>query len=78
MELDDKKEAVSFYLKAGERKKNSFTSPLYLKKAGMVMEDLQQYDKALKTYENIKMDYPESEEGKQIDKYIAALKIKMN
>lgn len=78
MELDDKEEAMSFYLKAGTRKKNSFTSPLYLKKAGMVMEELKQYDKALKAYETIKKDYPESEEGKQIEKYIAALKIRMN
>jgi tetratricopeptide (TPR) repeat protein len=78
LELDDKEEAASFYLKAGERKKNSFTTPVYLKKAGLVLEDLQQYDKALKAYQAIKNDYPETEEGKQIDKYITALKIKMD
>ncbi len=78
LELDDKEKAASFYLKAGQRKKNSFTSPLYLKKAGLVFENLQQYEKALKAYETIEKDYPETEEGRQIKKYIAALKIKMN
>jgi TolA-binding protein len=78
MELNDKEEAASFYLKAGNRKKNSFTSPLYLKKAGLVFEDLQQYDKALKAYQTIDKKYPDTEEGRQIKKYITAVKIKMN
>jgi tetratricopeptide (TPR) repeat protein len=78
LELDDKEKAASFYLKAGQRKKNSFTSPLYLRKAGLVFENLQQYEKALKAYETIEKYYPETEEGRQIKKYIAALKVKMN
>jgi len=78
LELDDKEKAASFYLKAGQRKKNSFTSPIYLKKAGLVLEDLQQYEKALKAYQTIEKDYPETEEGKLIKKYITALKVKMN
>jgi len=77
VELNEYEKAASFYLKAGQRKKNAFTSPIYLKKAGMVFEDLKEYDKALKAYEIIKKDYPASDEGKLIEKYIAALKIKM-
>jgi TolA-binding protein len=77
VELNEYEKAASFYLKAGQRKKNAFTSPIYLKKAGMVFEDLKKYDKALKAYEIIKKDYPASDEGKLIEKYIAALKIKM-
>jgi TolA-binding protein len=78
LELNDKEKAASFYLKAGNRKKNSFTSPLYLKKAGLVFEDLQQYEKALKAYQAIEKNYPDTEEGRQIKKYITAVKIKMN
>lgn len=78
LELEDREEAAAFYSKAGQRKKNSFTSPLYLKKAGLVYESLEQYDKAMKAYETIDKRYPESEEGKQIKKYITALKVKMN
>jgi tetratricopeptide (TPR) repeat protein len=77
VELNNYEKAASFYLKAGQRKKNAFTSPIYLRKAGMVFEDLKKYDKALKAYETIKKDYPTSEEGKAIEKYITALKIKM-
>jgi tetratricopeptide (TPR) repeat protein len=77
VELNNYEKAASFYLKAGQRKKNAFTSPIYLRKAGMVFEDLKKYDKALKAYETIKKDYPTSEEGKVIEKYITALKIKM-
>jgi tetratricopeptide (TPR) repeat protein len=78
LELDDKEKAASFYMKAGMRKKNSFTSPIYLKKAGLVYEDLANYEKALKAYEKIEKDFPDTEEGKQIEKYISALKVKMN
>jgi hypothetical protein len=39
---------------------------------------MQQYDKALKAFQTIKKNYPETEEGKLIEKYITALKIKMN
>jgi tetratricopeptide (TPR) repeat protein len=77
MELDNKVKAASFYLKAGMRKKNAFISPIYLKKAGLVLEDIKEYEKALKAYQLIEKNYPESEEGKQIEKYIAALKVRM-
>jgi len=77
LELGNKEDAVSYYLKAGARKKNSFTSPIFLKKAGLVLEDMEQYDKALKAYRTIKQDYPSTDEGKVIDKYITALEIKM-
>jgi tetratricopeptide (TPR) repeat protein len=77
LELKENDKAASFYLKAGQRKKNEFTSPIYLKKAALVYEEQKKYDKALKAYESIKKNYPESQEGKVIEKYITALKIKM-
>jgi tetratricopeptide (TPR) repeat protein len=75
--LNNNEKAASFYMKAGLRKKNAFTSPIFLKKAGIVFEELKKYEKAMKAYETIQKDYPESEEGKVIEKYITALKIKM-
>jgi TolA-binding protein len=77
MELGNKKEAADFYMKAGARKKNSFTSPIYLKKAGLLLEDLGQYEKAMKAFNLIKKNYPTSDEGRVIDKYITELQIKM-
>jgi len=76
-ELDDYEKAASFYVKAGERRKNAFTTPIYLKKAGLVYEELKDYNKALKAYKTIKQEYPTSDEGRVIDKYITALQIKM-
>lgn len=76
-ELKNNEKAVSFYMKAGTRKKNAFTSPIYLKKAGMVYEEMKEYDKALKAYQTIKDAYPDSQEGKMIDKYITALQVRM-
>jgi len=78
VQLEDLQKGASFYIKAGERKMNAFTSPLYLKKAGLAFEELGEYDKALTAYEKIKTDFPDSDEGKVIEKYITALKIKMN
>jgi tetratricopeptide (TPR) repeat protein len=76
-ELKNNEKAASFYMKAGTRKKNAFTSPIYLKKAGMVYEEMKEYDKALKAYQTIKSAYPDSQEGKMIDKYITALQVRM-
>ena len=44
IELGDYKEGLSFFLKAAARKKNEFTTPIYLKKAGLVYEELGEFD----------------------------------
>jgi len=46
-------------------------SPVYLKKAGLVNESLNQLDKAEKNYTAIKEKYPKSPEAADIDKYLA-------
>lgn len=71
MELNNIDKAASLYKEAAEMKKNEFTSPLFLMKAGMAYEELGEYGKALEVYKKIKSDYPRSYEGQQIDKYIA-------
>ncbi len=77
VELGDIDEAVSFFEKAGNKNKNDFTSAIYLKKAGIAYESLQNYKKALTSYEKIKRLYPNSDEAKDIDKYIQAVKMKI-
>jgi tetratricopeptide (TPR) repeat protein len=76
IELGELKEGLSFYIKAADRKKNDFTTPIYLKKAGLIYEELEEFDKAVQMYENIEKDYPESQEAFDIDKYITAARIK--
>ncbi len=70
MELENKEEAVSFYLKAANASVNEFTTPIYLMKAGQAYEAIGDYKNALKTYNQIKEKHKKSAEGRVIEKYI--------
>lgn len=74
LELGKTDEAIKFYMKAADKNTNNFTTPLFLKKAGMVYEDQKNYAEALKIYERIKKEYVKSTEGREIEKYIARAK----
>jgi tetratricopeptide (TPR) repeat protein len=74
VELNKVEEGISYYLKAAGKNKNNFTSPIYLKKAGLAYESLNRYKDAVKVYERIKTDYDKSNEGKEIDKFLAHAK----
>jgi tetratricopeptide (TPR) repeat protein len=74
MELGNVDEAITFYLKAAEQNANQFDSPICLKKAGMAYEDKGNYADAIKIYERIRNEYPETMEGKDMDKYISRAK----
>ena len=70
MELGKTEEAITFYLKAAKVQENKFTTPIYLMKAGLAYEELNNYANAIKIYEQIKSEYPESNEGREIEKYL--------
>lgn len=72
-ELGNREKAVKLYLKAAELSPNSFTSPLYYLKAGIIYEALGKKESALEAYKNIKEKYSETEQGRTIDKYIARI-----
>ena len=74
MELNRQDEALKYYLKAADQASNNFTSPLYLKKAGLVYELKKDFAKALEMYERIKKEYNGSTEAKEIDRSIAKVK----
>ncbi|MCB0401193.1 MAG: tetratricopeptide repeat protein [Flavobacteriales bacterium] len=71
MELDDLEQAISYYEKAAGKNENGLTSPIFLFKAGMAYEDLQDFAAAGEKYKAIKNNYPDSRESQTIDKYIA-------
>ena len=75
VELGDLDKGVSKYIEAADFAKNSFNTPLFLKKAGEIYELKGKYAEALKLYERIENEYPESTEGTTIDKYIARVKV---
>jgi len=73
MEKGEADQAIDYYLKAAKKNPNKLTSPVYLKKAAYAYEDKGNKADALKLYEQIKSEFPESQEATQIDKYIARL-----
>jgi tetratricopeptide (TPR) repeat protein len=75
VELGDTQKGIAKYIEAADYAKNSFNSPVYLMKAGELYELDKNYADALKMYERIQNEYPESTEGLSIDKYIARVKL---
>ena len=71
MELKNTDKAADFYTEAAKMRKNNFTTPMFLMRAGMAYEELKKYDKAVEMYKKIKTDFHQSNEARDIDKYIA-------
>lgn len=76
LELGEKEDALKQYKKAYSETDNELTTPVYKMKAAKLLESMNKLDEALKLYEEIKKDYPQSTEGTTVDKYIARVKIK--
>lgn len=77
IELGDTDKGLAKYVEAADYAKNSFNTPIFLMKAGEIYELNSSYTEALKMYERIQNEYPESTEGLSIDKYIARVKLLM-
>jgi tetratricopeptide (TPR) repeat protein len=75
VELGDVDKGISKYIEAADYAANSFNTPLFLMKAGELYELGGKYADALKLYERIESEYPESTEGSTIEKYIARVKL---
>ncbi|MEN6619554.1 MAG: tetratricopeptide repeat protein [Rikenellaceae bacterium] len=71
--LQQNKEAVGYYMKAAKHVDNQYAAS-YLLKAGIMYEELGEKENAIKAYEEIKVKYPQSVEGYEIDKYISRIK----
>ena len=74
MELNQPGKAIDCYVEAAGMQENEFTTPLFLMKAGWAYEVQKDYKKALEVYEKIKYNFPNTNEGREIDKYIARVK----
>ena len=77
LEMGDLGKAASAYKKGLSSYKNSFTSPILLKKLGLVYEEMEKLELALETYETIELDFPASTEGREIRKYIGRVEAKL-
>lgn len=72
MELNKADEAVSYYKKAGAAN-NDLISPIYLLRAGLALEKSNKPQDAIAVYQEIKQKYPQTNEGREMDKYLARL-----
>lgn len=77
-ELNDNDKAIKYYQLAAKNVKNDFTSPVYLMRAGLLLEEKGDFKNALEAYETIQKEFLKSYEGQQIEKYITRAKIKGN
>ena len=77
MQLGDFNQAASHYRKAASSKTNDFSTPLFLLKEGIALEKAGDYAGALKSYEQIDREYPNSSEARDIEKYIKRAEMSM-
>lgn len=70
MNLDKVDEAINYWLKASFNSENQFTTPIYLKRAAQALEQKGNFDKATNYYQIIMTDYPSSDVGREMEKYI--------
>ena len=64
-------DAIRYYEKAANFSDNENYTPYFLFKTGLAYEKAKKYADAKKLYEKIRDQYPMSEEGRDIEKYIA-------
>ena len=70
-DINQPKDAYDYYLEAAKITENSFTTPIFLFKAANTAMDLENYNDALKLFNRIKNDFPNSSEADDIDIYIS-------
>ncbi len=78
LQLDDKSNAARFYARAANHSKNQLTAPLFLMKLGMLHELTGNHKDALKAYQTIQREYQNTNEGRNIERYIARVNMAIN
>lgn len=75
-QMEDLNQAAATFEKAAKVADNALLSPYYLFQAALVYESLKNPAKALKLYNSIKFDYPNSKEAQTIEQYITRISSK--
>ena len=73
-DINQPEDALDYYEKAADKKVNNFTTPLFLFKAGQTAMELKNFSEAQKLFTKIKENYSKSDQGRDIEKYLAAAK----
>jgi len=75
-ELKAYDKAATMYIEAADLSDNEMTTPMYLMKAGLCAEEINNFETATQCYQRIKDDYSSFASQKGIEKYIARAKNK--
>jgi len=75
--LKENDEAISYYEKSVREKPNNFSTPILMMKLAATLEESGKYKEAKETYEKIQKEYPTSNEGVQMQKYITRAEVMM-
>lgn len=73
MELNKTDDGIESYKKAGHYNDNELTAPVYLFRAGLALEKAGKSQDAITIYKEIKEKFPLTNEGREMDKYLARL-----
>lgn len=77
LEMGNINEAETYYRRAASTNSNRLTTPFYLLKLGMILEEQGSDEDALEAFESIKKDYANSEFSANINQYIGRIKQKL-
>ena len=76
MNIGETEKAISKWKKAASNSNNNFTSPLYMMRAAMALEQNGDFSQALELYQNIKDNFSTSDQAIEIDKFITRASLK--
>lgn len=74
VDLGRKAEAPALFMKAADMVKSDYTTPMFLMKAGIVYQQLDDWANAAKCFDRIATDYPTSPDATTARKYAARAK----
>lgn len=77
-ELNQPSDALDYYTKAANLDGNEFSTPIVLKKAAQTAEMLEEWNSALKMYKRLQTEFPDAQESREIEKFIAYCEQKAN
>ena len=77
-EMKDYKKAGELYIKAAQKRDNLLTTPYALNKAGLAFEEAGDFESAIRAYDQLILDYPQSEEAQYAPARIARNKTKQS
>lgn len=71
-------EALTYYRKAASLNRNDLLTPYYLYKAGLLSEHLNKVEDAKKLYQQIRTDFPNTSQARDIEKHLIRLGVSLD